>query len=455
MQGFLRFRWGVGDRKPDAYPADLARFVIDAWPAHREPDQEPDRELEASSRAPFGLDVDDLAKLLSVAYQASLLSEETRSVTFRITIAPPTAFDPHAGPPSGLQRLRFDRPRPLEPQVLRRLAQAIDYRRGMVGVMKIEGALKIWGLLHSGSLWLQPVRGGRRDQALPDRPFVHVRGPGQLLVTSGRKTIATLSSGRIEVPSSDVFDSKWLPAMFAPIREELMVLHEAARAQAQAPWARLDAGITKTISQHMVRRLLATIRESQHGGTVLILPVTTSQTLLHDDSTFRLRFRFDDVEPARRFRHLILQVMNTLARMASPDGPPVGWPEYQASRNAKLADLDEAIFEFAHLVAGLANVDGAVLLNQRFELLGFGAFIAGGLPEVESVARALDLEGKTRAHEATEAVGTRHRAVYRLCAAHPEALGIVVSQDGGVRFVRRVDDEVVYWDQVKLGSHDV
>lgn len=425
--------------EPHAYPDDLARFIVD----------------EAAADSDLGLTVGQLSELLSVAYQASLMRDESRPVTFRLTVAPPTAFGADSGPPRGHLRLRFDRARPFEPQVLRRLAQAVEFRHGMIGVVPVEGTFKVWGLLHSGSLWLQPVRGGRRDQALPDQLFVHVRGPGQLLLTHGDRTIATLSSGRIDVPKKDVFDSKWLPALFAPIREELMVLHEEARKRAQAPWARLDSSLTKVISQHMVRRLLATIRESQHGGTVLILPVTMSENLLRDDSTFRLRFRFDDPEPTQRFRQLILEVMNTLARSAPPDGPPVGWPDYQASKNARLGELDEAIFEFAHLVAGLANVDGAVLLNQRFQLLGFGVVIAGGLPEVETVARALDVEGKRRQRETTEAVGTRHRAVYRLCAAHPEALGIVVSQDGGVRFVRKADDEVVYWDQVKLGSHDV
>ncbi len=422
---------------PHAYPEDLARFVL------------------AAVEGQLGLAFEELTRVLSIAYQASLLRDETRPVTFRLVLADPDAYEPEGGPPKGHHRLRFDRPRPFEPQVLRRLAHAVDFRRGMVGLQVVGGTVKVWGLIHSGALWLQPVRGGRRDQALPEHLVIHVRGPGQLLLTLGHRTLATLSSGKIEVPKNDVFDSRWLPEMFAPIRQELMVLHDAAREQAEAPWARLDHSLTKTISQHMVRRLIATIREAQHGGTVLILPVTTSETLLHDDSAFRLRFRFDDPLPARRFRHLILEVMNTLARTAAPDGPPVGWPEYQASRNAKLADLDEAIFEFAHLVAGLANVDGAVLLNQRFELLGFGAVIAGGLPEVETVARALDVEAQERLRESTEAVGTRHRAVYRLCAAHPEALGIVVSQDGGVRFVRRADDEVVYWDQVKLGSHDI
>ena len=46
----------------------------------------------------------------------------------------------------------------------------------------------------------------------------------------------------------------------------------------------------------------------------------------------------------------------------------------------------------SHLIASLANVDGAVVLTKRFEILGFGAEIAGELPHVTEVRRALDLE---------------------------------------------------------------
>ena len=45
-------------------------------------------------------------------------------------------------------------------------------------------------------------------------------------------------------------------------------------------------------------------------------------------------------------------------------------------------------------------------------------------------------------------MGTRHRAAYRICAAIPGSLAIVVSQDGSVRFVRELDGRVAYWDQV-------
>jgi hypothetical protein len=84
----------------------------------------------------------------------------------------------------------------------------------------------------------------------------------------------------------------------------------------------------------------------------------------------------------------------------------------------------------AHLIAGLAAADGAVILNKPNELLGFGAMISGRLTDVESVWRALDLEGEKVVEEGTANFGARHRSTYRLAGALPGVVAIVISQDG-------------------------
>jgi hypothetical protein len=117
--------------------------------------------------------------------------------------------------------------------------------------------------------------------------------------------------------------------------------------------------------------------------------------------------------------------------------------------------MDEALFEVAHLVADLTQVDGTVVMTDCLEILGFGVEITGELPEVLRVARALDLEGGKREWERTDRVGTRHRSAYRLCQAVHDALVFVVSRDGGLRFIRWHDDGVTYWDQVATGLWDV
>ncbi len=125
----------------------------------------------------------------------------------------------------------------------------------------------------------------------------------------------------------------------------------------------------------------------------------------------------------------------------------MGWKEYQESNDEGIAALEEAILEVAHLVAALATTDGAVVMTKRYELLGFGGEISGKLPGVDTVLRALDVEGSMVEEEPTEIVGTRHRSAYRLCKELPDVLTVVVSKDGDVRFVRRQGDGVTYWDQ--------
>jgi hypothetical protein len=104
--------------------------------------------------------------------------------------------------------------------------------------------------------------------------------------------------------------------------------------------------------------------------------------------------------------------------------------------------------ELAHLVAGLAEVDGLVVMTPQLDVRGFGGVISGKLPEVQAIARAQDLEGTSRVPEPTDGMGTRHRAAYRIVAALPDALCVVVSQDGGVRFIRWHEGAVTCWDQV-------
>jgi hypothetical protein len=193
------------------------------------------------------------------------------------------------------------------------------------------------------------------------------------------------------------------------------------------------------------------MRSARHGGTVIFVPAVFAGELSAENRYVAIKYGFAEGEPRSRLRTLVVRAMNVLAETyghGSKEEPkPVGWAEYEASSNEKIVKLDEAIFEVAHLIAALSVVDGAVVITKRFELLGFGAEISGRLPDVRTVARALDVEGKRVVQEGIEGVGTRHRSVYRLCSELKEAVAVVISQDGGARFVKWKDGAVTYWDQ--------
>jgi hypothetical protein len=190
---------------------------------------------------------------------------------------------------------------------------------------------------------------------------------------------------------------------------------------------------------------------------LIIVPDRVASEVLTDGHYVRVKYLFVDEEPRRRLRTLTGELHRALA--AAHDGPSgeqvVGWREYEMSDAIKVRESDAALFEAAHLVADLTHVDGAVVMTTGLDLLGFGGEIAGDLPEVLRVMRARDLAGVDREWVRTDRVGTRHRSAYRLCHVSRDALAVVASQDGGLRFIRWHKGAVTYWEQVAIAPWEV
>jgi hypothetical protein len=181
----------------------------------------------------------------------------------------------------------------------------------------------------------------------------------------------------------------------------------------------------------------------------MLVPPDWAAALLQPNPYVHVKYRVRAAATRARYQTLLLTILETLATLpsAAPTGAAlVGWQAYEHATDATLTTLDDALFEMASLLAGLTAVDGAVVLTKRFDVLGFGAEITCHTAEVTYVARALDREANATRLESVEGVGTRHRAAYRFARCVPDALLIVISQDGGVQFVRQRQERVTYWD---------
>ena len=404
-----------------AYPSQLADFVLDLWPEER----------------PIGLDKRALVELLSTCFQASLTREEGRQVRFRLVAAAPEEVQAALGP-AHFSPLELATREPLTPEQLTRLSPAAPFHSSLIGAAFGASGWAIWGLVHTGADWLAPSWGGRDHHSTLGLLEVHVLGPGRLGVYAGRALVATLERGMIEATTTDVFTSDWLPRLFRPRGE----LGEGGSDYALNV---ADDALVRLVSQHMVRRAVFLIRQAGNGGMILFAdPELVRSCALATNTTLKLRYTFQGGQGRGRYRQLLRELVRTL------DGPGVGstsLERFLGTETPEVAKLEQAIFEVSSLIAGLADVDGAVLLDKRLELIGFGAEVSGELPYPETVWQALDVEGERRAPEPANRVGTRHRAAYRYVTAHPNGLAIVISHDGIVRFVANLDGDVVFWDQ--------
>jgi hypothetical protein len=84
-------------------------------------------------------------------------------------------------------------------------------------------------------------------------------------------------------------------------------------------------------------------------------------------------------------------------------------------------------------VAGLTAVDGAVVITDRYEVLGFGAKIARrhGWSQVEQVRATEPIKGAAPALVHPEELGgTRHLSAAQFVHDQRDAIALVASQDG-------------------------
>ena len=430
------------------YPQEFAEHIhrrLASEPEQFNPDLRPERDV--------------LAQLVSTLYQASLMREEGRQSRFRLILRNPEAFPAGQAPPEGLHRLVFDATRPCSEDELRRLFPATGFHRTMIGASFDEDSRpRIWGIVHTGYRWLEVISGGTRKIApLPNSLIFFVTGPGQITVTVGSTFIAALRGGRLITPGGEVFTAPWFHDIFAVHRDELRELHLKARRGNGKLWARLDPEFCVDLGQNLMRRIVSIVRRYRHGGIILIVPTSRTEELKSVNPYFTIKYTFTVDEGRTRIHPHMARIMNEFARVAGESRSgrsPVGWSDYLDITDPLLSDLDESLFEMANFLAEMTLVDGAVVLNQRFEVLGFGAEISGGLESVPFVERALDIDGTMREPESVKGVGTRHRSAYRLCNALRDSLAIVTSQDGHVRFIRWHDGAVTCWDQVATSIFD-
>jgi hypothetical protein len=391
--------------------------------------------------------VETLNSFLSIAYQASLLREEGRPVECRIMLSEPQNLDPAALAHIGFHLVRFTNRRLFAEQEIRRLGAATGFYRAMMVVEWCASrGFEISGLVHTGA-WSRDltVAIDSLNHPMPDWLIVHVRGPGNLVVHRGSERLVTLLNGRVEGHGFDLFASSWLLERYRTVGEGFS--GEKARHSLDSVNVRED--LAEKIGIGFMRRVIREIRNSQHGGTIVFAPRSLIGKLLELRGPLRAKYRIDEACTASPFAVILAEVTRRLGHFALAKGrTSAGWQEYLEWYEEFPYTFSQRFVELALWLSDLTAVDGCLLLDHKFTVLGFGVEIQVPSFEDEMVYRALDIEAQHCVLESMESAGTRHRTAYRLCREYAECLAVVVSQDGAVKFVASHQDKVTYWNHL-------
>jgi DisA bacterial checkpoint controller nucleotide-binding len=417
-----------------SYPRELAEQIWSLW----------DRSGQKSAVIDS---VETLNSFLSIAYQASLLREEGRPVECRITLSEPKNLQAAALARIGFHLVRFTKRRSFAEQEIRRLGSATGFYRAMIVVERsLSGGFEISGMVHTGA-WSRDltVAIDALNHPIPDWLIIHVRGPGNLVIHRGSERLVTLLNGRVEGHGFDLFASSWLLERYRTVGEGF----SGEKAPRPPNSVKVRDDLAERIGIGFMSRVIREIRNSQHGGTIVFAPRSLIGKLLEERGPLRAKYRIDEACTASPFAVVLAEVTWRLGQFALAKGKSsAGWQEYLQWYEEFPYTFSQRFVELALWLSDLTAVDGCLLLDHKFTVLGFGVEIQVPSFEDEMVYRALDIEAQHCVLETMETAGTRHRTAYRLCREYAECLAVVVSQDGTVKFVANYQDKVTYWNHL-------
>ncbi len=309
--------------------------------------------------------------LIDAAFWASLRREE--GVTPTISLA-------YVAPERAGHALRFAMPIPLRPAPLAKVAPAVERPGIHLGVWRDDYDFHVWGTTQevpSFCLVVEVVASGLlviKHRSEPFGKFVNVA------VLEGDQVKVVDEAGGSSVPDCP------------PLVKSL-----------------LGFGENRGSAEHLnvLVEVAASMRAHGRGGALLVVPADSAQ-----------------------WRESVATPM-----LYAVDPPFAGLSNVLNARPIQegLHEWQEDLRRAVEAVAGLTAVDGATLINDRFEVLALGAKITRrrGSAPVEQVSHTEPVEGNQRALAApTQLGGTRHLSAAQFVHDQRDASALVASQDG-------------------------
>lgn len=309
--------------------------------------------------------------LIDAAFWASLRREEGVTPTISLAYVPPD----RAGHP-----LRFAAPIPLRPTPLAKVAPAVERPGIHLGVWRDDYDFHVWGTTRdvpAFCLVVEVVASGLlviKHRSEPFGKFVNVA------VLEGDQVKVVDELGGAAVPDCP------------QLVKSLLGFVE---------------GLGSVEHVNVLVEVAASMRAHGRGGALLVVPSDTAQ------------WRESVVTP---MTYALEPAFCGLADVLGARPEQGGLHEWQE-------DLRRAV----DAVAGLTAVDGATVMNDRYEVLALGAKITRrrGAAPVEHVNHTEPVEGNTRVLTTpTQIGGTRHLSAAQFVHDQRDASALVASQDG-------------------------
>lgn len=309
--------------------------------------------------------------IIDTAFWTSLRKEEGRSPKISLAFLPP---DKTKKPLIFEQRLAFT------PEALTKLAPAVERSGIHLGVWQDEDEIYIWGTTHD----------------IPGFCFVLEVVEAGLLVIKHRRVdgfgkfvnVAVLNGDEVKVVDEQSVSLPDCPALLTSL----------LGFSSPASW-------NDAVNLHV--QLAVSMRAHKHGGLLLVVP--------SDNDTWRE------------------SIIHPISYAVSPAFSGLADLMKEKVNKQNLVLWQEEFNREVEKVAGLTAVDGATIINDKHELLAFGAKITrpfGGETVKEIMVTEPIIDSPAQIMAPGQDGGTRHFAAAQFVYDQRDAFALVASQDG-------------------------
>jgi hypothetical protein len=414
------------------FPIKIAKEIYARWNEYAR--YWPATKFKPATRPPLSV----LVEILNTCFFASLKQEEGRPTQFNLVLCGLTKLSNPAFHNSRYTKIfnlmRFASPRAFSASELVRLAPACEPDKTLLLASHDEkkAGLCLWGIVDVG-------KDSSGSHISLSEFQVRMLAPGELRIILHGRTFCNYKNGEVLFPERSLVNSGCIYRFFKPT--SLNLVREVMAATGQKTRCQIHERDFRAINYFItLQKIAERIHEMKHGGCIFIVP--EKKKPLHTD----VKYQCDD-------KTIWICLKGKLILHDQYYGTDSATPvKHDAATATSLQDeiqgVENGLRDALDTLARLTAVDGAVMVNRKLELIGFGAVVKLGQTAPYKVFRCEDRRATRKKQIAIESYGTRHRSAFEFCFRNQPSVAIVVSQDGGVKTVTRVGKHIYFWENI-------
>lgn len=431
-------------KKINATPSDLATVVFNRFKNLKNQSNKPSEQI--------------LVNLFESLFFASLKTEESNFTKVTVTLI--NSENPDPKPPKRKVKhrwsiIKFEEQIEFNVQNIVKLSKAADPWSSSLAVdFDKKGNLFIWGLIDQSIHYQNYLH--HESETGPEQPGLFqtsITNIGSLLVIIDYELIASLKQNTLISKYIDVFKFGIVSEVIKSHSQKLIEDIDHKLKDLDSFDNKIWKNQINNLWSQTISRILIRIQNYHHGGSFIICNAE------NNNLDIKHRIQYDRLYKALKNKIAYTIENSTISDLIyenyldveNENDIPLDLYIDESISNDNKRDSSDELKGAIRFVASLSCIDGLVVLDDKLNVNGFGAVVRNfNLPEEVYISKTARISVRNLELIKPNHFGTRHRAIFSHCWENVGSIGFVISQDGDIRAITRIENKLIMWENIRV-----